>query len=213
MNTKQTLPQGFTRLEDPRIQVVIDYATSDNFLGRPVTGYLAPVCILTEPAAAALIRVQNTLDSLEQNFHLKIFDTYRPTSAVSDFIDWAKQPEEPKAKARYFPNLDKSTLFDLGYIGTRSTHSRGSTVDLTITVQSETDPTTFVDLEMGTIFDFFDERSNTNATAISATAKKNRILLNTVMHQQAFINFPMEWWHFTLENEPFPETYFNFPVA
>jgi D-alanyl-D-alanine dipeptidase len=205
------LPAGFVYVEDKRIIKSMDYFTSHNFLARPVAGYHAPVCILTKEAAQALIAVQDELDLLNKGYHLKIFDTYRPTQAVEDFIAWSKDFSDIKAKAAFYPDISKPELFEQGYISDRSTHSRGSTVDLTITQIDSKNPQG-QDLEMGTNFDFFGELSHTHNPNISELAKENRHFFVTIMEKHGFENFPLEWWHFTLRNEPFPDTYFNFPV-
>ncbi len=179
-------------------------------MGRPAAGYKEKICILTEEAAKALILVQNELDTLESGYCLKIFDAYRPTEAVADFVRWAEEPGE-KMKDHFYPTFTKPELFKFGYIAKQSSHSRGSTVDLTIASLATTnaDPT---ELDMGTIFDFFNEKAHTDNPYISDTAKKNRLFLKEIMEKHGFKNYPLEWWHFTLENEPFPETYFEFPV-
>ncbi len=204
------LPKGFCTIEDKRIIKQMDYTTSHNFLGRPVTGYLAPICILTHAATNALLKVQDELDTLKKGYRLKIFDTYRPTRAVADFINWAEDPMDQKMKSIFYPHLEKSQLFDLGYIAKRSSHSRGSAVDLTIT----TDPNTpSNDLDMGTIFDFFDESAHTASSKISELAKQNRLFFKGIMEKHGFINYPLEWWHFTLADEPYPDTYFDFQIG
>lgn len=221
-----TLPDGFVYLNDPRIILAMSYATENNFLGRVVTDYLAPVCIVTKEAATALIKVQDALHKHHPNYHLKIFDTYRPTTAVLDFKKWAEDANDQKMKASYYPDLDKQNLFKSGYISERSAHSRGSTVDLTITVvtnrpdlttassgqSSPQTPLLHEELPMGTPFDFFGDHSHTANESISDEAKKNRQLLKELMESQGFENYKLEWWHYTLKNEPFSETYFNFPV-
>jgi len=204
------LPKGFTYLKDARFILSLDYFTSSNFLGRPVAGYQAKVCILTELAAQALINVQDELDTLQSGYRLKIFDTYRPANAVADFVQWAKEADE-KMKAMFYPKVEKTELFKKGYIAERSSHSRGSTVDLTIAVSHDPQMTP-VELDMGTMFDYFDEKAHTNHPNLSDTAKKNRQFLKQIMEKHGFENYPLEWWHFTLKNEPFPETYFDFPV-
>jgi len=208
------LPAGFTYLEDPRIIRTMAYCTHDNFMGRPVKGYERQVCILSNQAHDALIAVQNELDSLGRGYHLRIFDAYRPTTACSDFLHWSKDPKQKEMERIYYPNVLKETLFEQGYIAEKSTHSRGSTVDLTICVRdrSTVDLHDAKDLDMGTVIDFFDELTHTANPNISEIAKKNRALLKDLMAKQGFINYPLEWWHFTLDNEPFPDTYFDFPV-
>jgi D-alanyl-D-alanine dipeptidase len=204
------LPKGFTYLNDARFILSLDYFTAYNFIGRPVAGYEAKVCILTEPAATALIKVQDELDAYKAGYRLKIFDTYRPVQAVADFVQWAKEPDE-KMKATFYPNVAKSELFKKGYIAQRSAHSRGSTVDLTIAISHDSQATP-IELDMGTTFDYFDEKAHTNNSHISDAAKKNRELLKQAMEKHGFVNYSLEWWHFTLNNEPFPDTYFDFPV-
>lgn len=210
--THDLLPEGFTYITDPRILLSIDYATSHNFIGRPIAGYEKIVGILSEAAATALIRVQDALDVVMPGHHLKIFDGYRPTRAVADFVQWSKDPYSQAGKSDYYPLFDKPELFQQGYIGSQSTHSRGSTVDLTITRQSKDNSNEFIELDMGTRFDFFDETANTDSPNVSSKAKENRGLLKRLMEEQGFENFPMEWWHFTLKDEPYPDTYFDFVV-
>jgi D-alanyl-D-alanine dipeptidase len=204
------LPTGFVYLNDRRILLSLEYATTYNFTGQIINGYHAPVCILTQQAAIALITLQNTLDKRYPNYRLKIFDAYRPTSAVDHFQKWAEDPSDQIMKALYYPKLSKSDLFKLGYLSKQSSHSRGSSVDLSL-VSLDTNNHA-VELDMGTRFDYFDNRSHTANTSISDTAKKNRTLLQTLMSEHGFENYPFEWWHFTLRNEPFPDTYYDFPL-
>jgi zinc D-Ala-D-Ala dipeptidase len=207
------LPKGFVYLKDPRMLYIMSYASPANFVGQVVDGYHEKICIISEPAAVALIAVQDALDKLQKDYRLKIFDTYRPTSAVDHFSRWAADANDQKMKAEYYPDLNKADLFELKYIAEKSSHSRGSTVDLTITV--EKDPKSKApdqELDMGTAFDFFDDRSHTANPTISAVAKANRALLKDLMEAQGFENYKLEWWHYTLKNEPFPDTYFNFDV-
>ena len=208
------LPTGFSLLADPRLIYSMDYFSGYNFVGRRIKGYLAPVCIITEEAKAALLAVQDELDKLSQGFRLKIFDTYRPCSAVDDFTAWSKEVSDQKMKAQFYPNIEKTDLFKLKYLAEQSSHSRGSTVDLTIAVAKKeaNGRTYYQELEMGTSFDFFDEMAHTKANNISDLAKKNREFFVSLMEKHGFENYPFEWWHFTLKNEPFPNDYFNFPV-
>ena len=184
-------------------------------MGRRIAGYFAPIAILSQEAHNALIAVQDALDTLKGGYHLKIFDTYRPATAVADFLDWAKDHTQQEMKNEYYPHIDKKRLFELGYLAERSSHSRGSTVDLTICVldNPSLDLSFHKELEMETRFDFFDEISHTMNPNISARAKENRAFLVDIMEKQGFINYPKEWWHFTLKDEPFPETYFDFPIG
>lgn len=176
------------------------YAGCDNFLGRPVEGYEAPLALLSAPAAAALALAQAQLQDM--HLTLRIFDAYRPQRAVADFKRWCAAPEDCLArKARYYPHLERAQIIAEGYIVERSAHSRGSTVDLTID-----------GLDMGGIFDLFDPRSNTLHPALTAQQRANRLLLKSIMEQAGFAHFPLEWWHFTLRDEPWPETYFDLPI-
>lgn len=206
------LPTGFTYVEDPRIIIELGYLSHHNFLGRPVASYHALVCILTKEAAAALIAAQDELDALGKGQRLKIFDAYRPKTAVQDFIQWAKDPNSEEMKELFYPELSKKDLFELGYVAEKSSHSRGSTVDLTIVAPNHSNPSTYQELEMGTTIDFFGEQSHIAYHNLSDHAKKNRLFLKNLMEQKGFENYPLEWWHFTLKNEPFPDTYFDFPI-
>ncbi len=207
-----TLPLGFSYVNDRRMIQSVDYATAHNFMGRPVAGYARAVCILSNEANTALVAVQDELDTLEKGYVLKLFDCYRPKTAVADFIQWSKDPKDIKERAHYYPDFEKPELFKIGYIGSVSSHSRGSTVDLTIAVRDLKNPTNYVELDMGTPFDFFGEKSNTDSKSVSTVAQQNRQLLKGLMEKQGFKNLELEWWHYTLVNEPFPDTYFDFPV-
>lgn len=205
------LPKDFVYLHDiaPSIKQDIKYYSNDNFTGKPVPGYESSVCILTKPTAKALLNAQHELN--QQGLGLKVFDGYRPQLAVNEFVRWSQDKQDQKMKARYYPNVNKADFFKLNYVAEQSGHTRGSTVDLTII-----DLKTQKELDMGTHFDFMDELSHPFNPAISNIAKHNRKLLNQVMSQHGFIPLgpeDTEWWHFTLKNEPFPKTYFNFPVA
>lgn len=208
----QQLPDKFSYLDDPRIIYSMDYFTDHNFVGRPIAGYQAKVCILTEPARVALIAVQDELDSLNLGYVLKIFDSYRPKAAVADFIRWSQDPHDIKMKAGYYPNEDKPELFKLGYLAAESSHSRGSTVDLTIAIVDPMNTAIHSEMDMGTSFDYFDAKSHTVSALVSPNAQQNRFFFKNLMEKHRFINLPEEWWHFTLDNEPFPDTYFDFPV-
>lgn len=203
------LPEGFVYLDDPRIIYSINYATEDNFMGRKVHGYEAQVCILTEITAKTLQEVQDELDAMEKGYALKIFDAYRPMQAVRDFINWSEEPELPFMRAKYHPYLTKTELFELGYISDHSTHARGSTVDLTIVTRNGD---MHKDFDMGTIFDFFGEEAHTESKDVSLEVQNNRKFLCDLMIKYGFENFYQEWWHYTLEGEPFPDTYFDFEI-
>lgn len=183
--------------QDPR------YAGSDNFMGRPIRGYLAPQVMLTREAAEALSAAQKT--AREQGLSLLVYDGYRPQRAVDHFVEWGADLADTLNKATYYPDVPKAELFDRGYISARSGHSRGSTVDLTLTRDG-------VPLDMGTPFDFFDERSHTESPVITGGAMANRMLLRGIMSGAGFRNYVNEWWHYTLLDEPYPDTYFDIPI-
>lgn len=199
--------EGFVDAADavPRLVVEMRYAGPRNFVGRPIAGYEAPVCLLTQEAAAALTLVQRDLAASGRG--LKVYDCYRPTRAVADFAAWARDLDDQAMSAEYYPNVDKSQLFALGYIAERSGHSRGSTMDLTLI-----DLATGAELDMGTPYDLFDPRSWPSDASVSVEAQANRQALRQVMVGHGFRPLREEWWHFTLIGEPYPETYFDFPV-
>lgn len=184
--------------------VELRYLGADNFVGTRIDGYEAPVCYLTLPAAQALTRVQRDLAAL--GLGLKVFDCYRPTRAVAHFMRWAKAGDDVRTKAQFYPGEDKRRLFSRGYIASRSGHSRGSTVDLTLVRLSDNQ-----ELDMGTPFDFLSPQSGQHGK-VSAEARVNRKILADAMRARGFLPYDKEWWHFTLRNEPFPNTYFDFPV-
>ena len=183
----------------------IRYYSNNNFIGTKIDGYEKPLCILTEPTNLALIQVQKEINML--GYTLKVFDCYRPQMAVDHFIRWVQDLSDQKMKSQYYPNEDKAQLVKKGYIADRSGHSRGSTLDLTLARKSDS-----TELDMGTPYDYFDTLSNTMDSHITAEQKNNRLLLKTVMEKHGFVNYDKEWWHYTLKMEPYPNTYFNFPV-
>lgn len=189
----------------PGVATGMRYAAEANFVGTRVDGYDAAVCYLTPPAAKALSEVQDALAPF--GLGLKLFDCYRPQRAVDHFVRWAEDLNDTKTKAAYYPDVPKSELFARGYIAARSGHSRGSTVDLTlIDLKSGTE------LDMGTPFDFFSPRSWPTSRNVTAQQRANRMLLRSVMTRFGFRPLTEEWWHFTLESEPYPDTYFDLPV-
>lgn len=188
----------------PNIKQDMRYFGSNNFVGRPITGYKKPVCILSSAAAHALLKVQTALN--EQNLGLLVYDCYRPQMAVNDFILWSQNSDE-RTKSLFYPNIDKKELFKRGYIARRSGHTRGSTVDLTIV-----DLTSNQVLDMGTPFDYLDPLSHPDNRDITPEQFKNRMLLRSLMSKHGFMPIRTEWWHFTLKNEPYKNTYFNFFV-
>jgi D-alanyl-D-alanine dipeptidase len=202
------LPPGFVYLRDvaPEIQVNLRYYSKDNFLGVRVNGYEKPVCIVTDPAAHALSKVQEELATF--GLGLLVYDAYRPQSAVDHFWRWAQDLADKKMKADYYPQVEKTKLFEQGYIAARSGHSRGSSVDVTIVSLSENS----TPLDMGTRWDFFDPSSWSNATNVTAAQRAHRMLLQKLMTKHGFEPLKEEWWHFKLKDEPFPGRYFDFPV-
>lgn len=201
------LPKGFVYVEDniPTIQLDLRYASSNNFVGKPIDGYKREVVILSEAATKALKNVQDELNMY--NLSIMIYDSYRPQQAVNHFIRWARDLNDTIMKSRFYPEVDKRNLFKEGYIASRSGHSRGSTLDITIV-----DLNTCEALDMGSPYDFFGSASWVENTNLTKEQRANRMLLQTVMIKHGFRNYPKEWWHFTLRGEPFSETYFDFSV-
>ncbi len=204
----QSLPRGFVDASTmaPGLALEMRYASSNNFVGRPIAGYEAPVCLLTVQAARALAAVQ--ADLARFGLGLKVFDCYRPTRAVANFAAWARDLNDQARRADYYPNVDKSQLFARGYIAERSGHSRGSTLDLTVI-----DRASGAEIDMGSPFDLFDTRSWPTSNAVNAGQRANRLMLQSVMRARGFKPLEQEWWHFTLDHEPYPRTYFDFPVT
>jgi len=203
-------PSGFVDASTlvPGLVVEMRYAGAHNFVGGPVDGYEKPVCLLSRPAAEALAQVQRDLAA--QKLGLKVFDCYRPARAVAHFARWARDVRDIRAKGEFYPAVDKRDLFRLGYISPQSGHSRGSTVDISLVRHADgAEP---VELDMGTPFDTFSPRSSPGDTSVSAEARRNRALLADAMRRHGFVRYVKEWWHFTLGNEPFRGTYFDFPV-
>jgi len=190
----------------PDIDLDIRYAGRDNFTGAPVPGYDAPRCLLLRPAAEALARADAALRP--QGYRLRIFDCYRPRRAVQAFMAWIDAPDDPTAKATYYPNLDKRALRG-DYIAPTSGHSRAATVDLTLL---RCDAGACGPLDMGTPFDFFDPAANTDAPGLTGAQRANRQRLVDAMRAAGFRNYPMEWWHFTLDPEPAPDVAYDVPV-
>lgn len=207
--TSTSLPIGFVRLSTYAPTIIRDlrYVGSNNFLGATVEGYLKNEAILTIAAAKALVQVQTAL--LEFGLGLKIFDAYRPQRAVAHFLRWEHKPEDRAIAARFHPDLSKAELFAQGYIAKRSSHTRGSTVDLgLVNLQSPT----YLELDMGTEFDFFGKASAPDYPKLTPDQRANRLLLKLVMERYGFQGFSLEWWHFTLRHEPYPHQYFDFVV-
>ena len=204
---KQTLPEGFVYAKTgiPDLDVELRYFTANNFVGDTIDGYNANMLILTAATAEKLKLVQDELQ--QENLCLKVYDGYRPQSAVNHFIRWARDLNDTINKSQFYPDVNKRNLFKAGYIASRSGHSRGSTLDLTITNGETGEP-----LDMGSPYDFFGEESWVAYKAITEQQKANRQLLQSIMLKHNFRNYPKEWWHFTLRWEPFPKTYFDFEV-
>lgn len=204
------LPDGFVDLQQiiPAIQLDMRYYGNHNFVGERIDGYRAPRALLTRQAAEALKSVQQELAAF--GLGLKIFDAYRPQQAVGHFARWAEDISDMRMKAEFYPEVDKRILFQEGYIARKSGHSRGSTVDLTLAPLNASDPT--AELDMGTGFDLFSPRSWPNSLDATPSQRAHRLLLRTVMEKYGFKPYDKEWWHFTLINEPFSDTYFDFPV-
>lgn len=201
------IPKGFSYVHDiaPSIQKELRYFTSNNFVGKRVDGYLADTLITSTATAKALKKVQAEL--LTKGYSLKIYDAYRPQTAVNHFVRWARVINDTLTKRQFYPKVNKRLLFKLGYIASKSGHSRGSSVDLTL-VNLKTN----TDVDMGSPYDFFGKISHTNYTKLTKKQLANRYLLRKVMLKYGFRPYKNEWWHFTLRNEPFRTTYFDFPI-
>ena len=200
------LPDDFIYLKDIDNEIIVDlkYYSKSNFTGKFVDGYYSNNAILTVEAATALVNAQKDFKKI--GFSLIVFDAYRPQSAVDFFVEWSKDANDTINKNIYYPDINKLELFDLGYIAYKSGHSRGSTIDVSLIDLSNNNQ-----IDMGTIYDFFGPESSTLYPDISENQKYNRSLLNDIMSNNGFKNYSKEWWHFTLEDEPFGK-YFNFPV-
>jgi len=190
----------------PGIRWDAKYATWDNFTGRPVDGYLANRIVGTTALCAALRRARD--EAATFGLGLLLWDGYRPRRAVECFLRWSAQPEDGRTQPRHYPHLDRPQLFEQGYVATRSGHSRGSTVDLTLYRLGTGDL-----LPMGGGHDLMDPVSHHDATEITTTEAANRRRLRSIMERCGFASYAQEWWHYTLRDEPFPTTYFDFPIA
>ena len=198
---------GFVRIGEavPDVLQDIRYYSSFNFIGERIDGYEEPVALLTREAAEALKAAGDEAAGL--GYRLKVFDAYRPQKAVDHFVRWARDPDDIRMKKYFYPDLEKKDIIPSGYIAEHSGHSRGSTVDLTLF-----DMAAQQDLDMGGTFDFFGELSHPEYPGVSEVQHANRMLLQRLMVKHGFRALETEWWHFTLENEPWPDTYFTFPV-
>jgi zinc D-Ala-D-Ala dipeptidase len=190
----------------PGIRWDAKYATWDNFTGKPVDGYLANRIVGTRALCAGLERARDTAASL--GYGLLLWDGYRPQRAVECFLRWSRQPEDGRKKRRHYPNIDRAQMFELGYVAAKSGHSRGSTVDLTLynLATGELAP-------MGGDHDLMDSISDHGATGITRVEVRSRQDLCSVMETCGFSSYACEWWHYTLRDEPYPDTYFDWPIT
>lgn len=204
---EEIMPADFVVLAEviPDVIQEIRYHSTYNFVGERVDGYEAPIAIITRQAAEALKGVNEEV--MAKGYRLKIFDVYRPQRAVNHFIRWAKEVDNVKMKEYFYPEVPKEELFEREYIMARSGHSRGSTVDLTLFNMQ-----TGKEVDMGGTFDWFGERSHPDFEDITEEQKANRFLLREAMLRHGFKPLDSEWWHFTLADEPYPDTYFDFPI-
>ena len=201
-------PSGFVVLADyvPHIVQEIRYYSTYNFIGERIDGYEEPCALLTKEAARALKSVSNEM--IVHGYRLKIFDAYRPACAVKHFVLWGIEDQDIRMKPYFYPDLRKQELFEQGYIAKKSSHSRGSTVDLTLL-----DMSTGKELDMGSPFDLFSVVSHPDYKGITEQQYENRMMLQRAMVRNGFEPIDCEWWHFTLKDEPYPDTYFEFPVS
>lgn len=223
------LPKGFVYLSDiaPDILQDMRYVTSNNFIGNPIPGYKRETCILTQEAAEQLKAAQDEIKP--KGYSLKVYDCYRPQRAVTYFYKWSQNPKDQRKKEEFYPRENKSELFPKGYIALYSGHTRGSTIDLTLVKLGKQPKNSLKPLvrcyaktpgyqndnsiDMGTRYDCLDKTAHVAYPNLSKTQHKNRLLLSRLMKRHGFKPFASEWWHYTLKNEPFPKTYFNFKVA
>jgi D-alanyl-D-alanine dipeptidase len=198
----------FVLLSDavPDAILEIRYYSTYNFVGSRVDGYEEPLALLTKEAAAALKTVSDSL--IEKGYRIKIYDAYRPQKAVDHFVRWAENLDDTKMKDYFYPELSKSVLFEQGYIDEKSGHSRGSTLDVTLFDMKKEK-----EVDMGGTFDYFGELSHPDYTkTLTKKQIENRNILREAMIAGGFRPLATEWWHFTLNNEPYPDTYFAFPI-
>ena len=197
----------FVSLEEavPDAILEIRYFGTYNFVGKRIDGYLAPTALLTREAAESLKAVSD--EAMQMGYRLKIYDAYRPQCAVDHFVRWAADVADTTMRRYFYPDVDKSLLFEQDYIMEKSGHTRGSTVDLTLF-----DMATEKEVDMGGTFDWFGNESHPDYRGVTETQFANRMILRELMLRHGFKPLESEWWHFTLEKEPFPDTYFTFPV-
>lgn len=201
-------PSGFVVLADyvPQIVQEIRYYSTYNFIGERIDGYEEPCALLSKEAARALKEAAGEFNVM--GYRLKVFDAYRPACAVRQFVLWGIEDQDVRMKPYFYPDLPKQELFSRGYIAKASSHSRGSAIDLTLL-----DMATGKEVDMGGSFDFFGELSHPGYRGISGEQYENRMMLQRTMVRCGFLPYECEWWHFCLADEPFPDTYFEFPSA
>lgn len=206
---RHPLPEGYVYLNEAIPDLVIDlrYAAENNFVGQRVDGYRHAHAILSAPAVAALAKVQAALQPF--GLGLKVFDAYRPQRAVDHFVRWGQDLDDRQTKQDYYPDVAKENLFIEGYIASRSSHSRGSTIDVTIVYRDGNG--SVHELDMGSRFDFFDPISWPKSREVTPQQRANRALLQSLMRAEGFVPYTQEWWYFSLNGEPYPDTYFDFP--
>ncbi len=205
---QSTLPDGFVYLDEELGGILWDakYATEDNFTGAVVDGYEANRIACSVEVMEGLTKAQEL--AAAEGYTLLIWDSARPQRAVDRFVEWSREPEDGSTKEKHYPNLSKSSLFQNGYIARRSGHSRGCAVDLTLV-----DAKTGEEIDMGGGFDLMDERSHHGAKGISAEQAENRNVLKNIMQRAGFQSYSAEWWHYSLRDEPYPNTYFDFSIT
>ncbi len=199
------MQEGFVDVREliPDAETEIRYATAHNLTGHPLAGYKAGKALMTVEAAKALAKAAEKLRTM--GYGILIYDAYRPQKAVTDFVTWSGEAENGETKAEFYPELEKADLFPMGYIARKSGHSRGSTVDLTLTKDG-------CSIDMGTTFDRMSDLSHHGAAGLTDVQNANRALLRGVMAWAGFAPYENEWWHYRLMNEPYPETYFDFDI-
>lgn len=202
------MEKGFVFLDEvlPKIRWDAKYATWENFTGLPVTGYEVNRIVGTIELALALKTAQEK--AAELGYGLLLWDAYRPQRAVDRFIAWSKEPENGLTKTKHYPNISKYEIIPKGYVAEKSGHSRGSAIDLTLF-----NINTLELIPMGGDFDLMDTISHHGAKGITEQETLNRKLLLTIMESSGFNSYKYEWWHYTLKNEPYPDTYFDFPIS
>ncbi len=210
VSTRDVEPSGFVDLKEyvPGLVVELRYATADNFVGQPIDGYEAPRALANAPTARALRSVQEELG--RHGLGLKLFDAYRPQRAILHFIRWARDPAPSTTAATHHPGLRKPELFEQGYLNLQSSHARGSAVDVTLIRIHANTPAE--ELDLGTPFDFFGPAAAPDFADLTPEQRRNRDLLRQMMERHGFVGSEREWWHFSLRDEPDPETAYDFPI-